>query len=146
MVAPGRVDAPNGSRLRVRRCRVQKGVLWTSEAESLTESEHSQGGGAVGCPAPTWRFHLLRLHTGLPSSQLWELAFRTSSDPAGCAFVTAALQLVLVLRLVPAFSFHPSAVVYPWELTSCVFIAPYFMFQHYLKKKSERLVPFIMGK
>lgn len=89
----------------------------------------------MGCPAPTWRFHLLRLHTGLPSSQLWELAFRTSSDPAGCAFVTAALQLVLVLRLVPAFSFHPSAVVYPWELTSCVFIAPYFMFQHYLKKK-----------
>lgn len=50
MVAPARVDAPNGSRLRVRRCRVQKGVLWTSEAESLTESEHSRGGGGVPCP------------------------------------------------------------------------------------------------
>lgn len=41
--ARARVDAPNGSRFRVRRCRVQKGVLWTSEAESLTESEHSRG-------------------------------------------------------------------------------------------------------
>lgn len=37
------VEAPNGSRLWVRRCRVQRGVLWTSEAESLTESEHSRG-------------------------------------------------------------------------------------------------------
>lgn len=117
MAAPARVDAPNGSRLRVRRCRVQKGVLWTSEAESLTESEHSRG-GAVGCPAPKWRFHLLRLHTELPSSQLWELAFRTSSDPAGCAFVPAALRLVLVPGLIPAFSFHPSVNI--WCLLSRV--------------------------
>lgn len=99
----------------------------------------------MGCPAPTWRFHLLRLHTGLPSSQLWELAFRTSSDPAGCAFVTAALQLVLVLRLVPAFSVHPSAVVYPWELTSCL-LPNILCFTITLKKKSEHLVLFIMGK
>lgn len=42
-VAQACAEAPNGSRLWVQRCRVQKGVLWTSEAESLTESEHSRG-------------------------------------------------------------------------------------------------------
>lgn len=71
---------------------------------------NSRGEAAAGRPAPKWRFHLLCLHAGLPSSQLWELAFRTSSDPAGCAFVTAGLQLVQPLWPISAFSFHPSAV------------------------------------
>lgn len=54
-------------------------------------SEHREE--AVGGPCPQMVFHLLSFHTALPSSQLWESALRSSSDPSGSAFVTAHLSL-----------------------------------------------------
>lgn len=91
---PSCTDSPNGRRCRVQHCWVLLGVRrrkgwWcfsTSEAEELTGPEHR--GEATGGPQPQMVFHLLCLHTEQPSSQLWEAAFRASSDPRGSAFVT----------------------------------------------------------
>lgn len=71
------------------------GVFCTSEAGELAGPEHR--GRAVGGPRPQMLFHLLCLHTELPSSQHWELALRVLSDPGGSAVVTALpLPQVLV--------------------------------------------------
>lgn len=134
MVAPARVDAPNGSRLRVRRCRVQKGVLWTSEAESLTESEHSRGGRWGALPpngvfifcASTLSF--LHLSSGSWLSGLPLIPLDVPLSPPRSSLCSFSVSF----RLFPA---TPPAVVYPRELTSCIFIAKYFNFQHYFGKK-----------
>ena len=66
---------------------VARGVFSTSEARRLTGLEY--WGKAVGEPRPQMVFHLLQLHTELPSSQRWESALRSASDPTGSAVVTA---------------------------------------------------------
>ncbi len=55
---------------------------WRSQAPN-TEAKQR------GAPCPQLVFHLLCFHTELPSSRLWELALRASSDPSRSAFVTA---------------------------------------------------------
>lgn len=83
----GPVEAPNGSRLWVRRCRVQKGVLWTSEAESLPESEHRRGRRRGALP-PNGVFILCSSTLSCLHLSSGSQASRTPSDPAGCSSPT----------------------------------------------------------
>lgn len=74
-----------------------------------TQLGDAPGGGP--CPCPQMAFHLLWLHTELPSSQLWEPALRASSDPPLSPLIPIpALQFVLALRLIPVLSTTLAAV------------------------------------
>lgn len=122
-----RVDAPNGSRLRVRRCRVQKGVLWTSEAESLTESEHSRGRRRGALP-PNGVFifcastlSCLHLSSGSWLSGLPLIPLDVPLSPPSFGLCTPSISFLYFPSLCCFFFFFC-----PFHLQSGMFIVKYF--------------------